>query len=280
MTRREKVADWAQKLVRRRPLVAVVPLVGAIGVGGRLHHGLTLAGLEPRLDQAFALKGLKAVALAINSPGGAPVQSMLIAARIRALAAEKKLPVIAFCEDVAASGGYILALAGDEIIAHPSSLVGSIGVVSAGFGFPGLLEKLGVERRVHAAGDRKAMLDPFQPEKKADVARLEAIQKMLHDQFKALVVERRGEKLPRAKKPLFSGDVWLGEKALDLGLVDGLGDLRTVMRARFGDKTRFKVLGGERNWLRRRLGLAGGGGLAAGLIGDAEERALWARFGL
>ena len=280
MTRREKVADWVRKLTRRRPLVAVVPLVGAIGVGGRLHHGLTLAGLEPRLDQAFALKGLKAVALAINSPGGAPVQSMLIATRIRALAAEKKLPVIAFCEDVAASGGYILALAGDEIIAHPSSLVGSIGVVSAGFGFPGLLEKLGVERRVHAAGDRKAMLDPFQPEKKEDVARLEAIQKMLHDQFKALVVERRGAKLPRAKKPLFSGDVWLGEKALDLGLVDGLGDLRTVMRARFGDKTRFKVLGGERNWLRRRLGLKAGSGLAAGLIGDAEERALWARFGL
>ena len=188
-----------------RPVVPVVRLSGTIGFSTPLKPGLTLAGIARSLDRAFSTKRACAVALAINSPGGSAAQSHLIHTRIRALAAEHKRPVIAFVEDVAASGGYMIATAADEIVADASSIVGSIGVVSASFGFDRLIERIGVERRVHVAGEQKVMLDPFQPEKREDVARLKALQKDIHELFISLVKERRGKKLKGPEKALFSG---------------------------------------------------------------------------
>ena len=201
---RKRVApDWAP-----RPVVAVVRLAGIIGPSQPIRGGLNLAAVAPALEAAFAMKNAKAVALVINSPGGSPVQSSLIYKRIRQLAEEKSLPVYAFAEDVAASGGYMIACAADEIYADESSVIGSIGVVSAGFGFTGLIEKLGVERRVHTAGESKAMLDPFQPEKPDEVARLKALQEEVHENFKALVKKARGERLKADDPAIFSGEFW------------------------------------------------------------------------
>ncbi len=278
----------------RRPTVAVLRLAGVIGGASGplpLRGGMSLQGLAGQIERAFSLKHLSAVALLVNSPGGSPVQSALIARRIRDLARERDLPVLAFVEDVAASGGYWLASAGDEIFADASSIVGSIGVVSAGFGFPELLSKLGVERRVHTSGDRKGLLDPFRPEQADDVALLAALQRDIHESFKAQVRDRRGRRLKADEAALFNGEVWSGRRALELGLVDGLGDLRTVMRQRFGDKVRLVPIGGRRGWLVRQLrpGAAWGPGAAAGLaerdwagelIAALEARALWGRYGL
>ena len=246
---------WLPFFGRGAPTVAVIRLSGVIGSFGPWPGGLSLSGLARTLERAFAMRGLSAVALAINSPGGSPVQSSLIAKRIRALAAEKKLPVFAFAEDVAASGGYWLACAADEIHADESSIVGSIGVISASFGFQDLLQRVGVERRVHTAGARKSMLDPFRPENPEDVARLEAIQRDIHAQFMVHVRERRGVRLKGDDEMLFSGEFWTAPRALELGLIDGIGDLRGVMRARYGDKVRLRVVGERGSWLRRRLGL-------------------------
>lgn len=262
------------------PLVVVVPLNGAITPQAKFGRGINLALVEQSLDDAFSLPGVKAVALAINSPGGSPVQSALIVKRIRDLAAEKEVPVYAFCEDVAASGGYMLALAADEIYVHPASIVGSIGVIFAGFGFAGAIEKLGVERRLHTAGDRKAMLDPFSPEKEADVKRLAALQKDIHQYFKDMVTEFRGDRLKGAKKTLFSGDVWVGEEAVKLGLVDGLGDLKGHMKEKFGKKTKFKVIARGGGWLKDKLGLEGRAKLAEEAVEVLEQRLTWSRFGL
>jgi signal peptide peptidase SppA len=271
---------WSIARLRGRPMVAVVRLSGVIGPMGPWRGGLSLVGLAPTLERAFTLGGVRAVALAINSPGGSPVQSSLIAKRIRALATEKKLPVLAFAEDVAASGGYWLAAAADEIFADESSIVGSIGVISAGFGFQELLQRAGIERRIHTAGARKSMLDPFQPENTQDVARLEALQREIHEGFKAQVRSSRGARLKADDETLFSGEFWTGRRALELGLIDGIGDLRSVMRGRFGEKVQFRVVGAPTSWLRRRLGLAGPDEWARNLLAAAEERALWARFGL
>ena len=273
------------------PIVSVIRLSGVIGSLGPLRSGLTLSGLAPVIERAFKLPRLKAVALQINSPGGSPVQSALIAQRIRELAKEKELPVLAFCEDVAASGGYWLACSADEIYADENSIVGSIGVISSGFGFQEAIKRFGVERRVHTAGDKKAMLDPFRDEDPKDVTRLKAIQKDMHASFIETVKARRGERLKGSDKALFSGEFWTGRKALDLGLIDGLGHLRTVLRERYGDKVLLKPVDGARPWWRRRLGLSfappgpdGLGGLAegwaGGLLAAAEERALWSRYGL
>jgi serine protease SohB len=267
---------------RKRPVVPVVRLAGAIGMAGPLASGLSLATVEKLLDRAFAMKSAPAVAIVINSPGGSPVQSHLIYKRIRALAAEKDKRVIVAVEDVAASGGYLLALAGDEIVVDASSIVGSIGVVSAGFGFQKLIEKIGVERRVHTAGASKAMLDPFQPEKADDVARLEALQKDVHAAFIALVRSRRHG---LADDPdLFTGAFWIGARALELGLVDRIGDLRSVLREQYGDRVHLQPVAAERGFLRRRLGLTGGPDWTAGLldrlVAVIEERLLWGRFGL
>jgi signal peptide peptidase SppA len=268
----------------RHPVVPVVRLVGAIGSVSALRPGLSIASCAPALERAFTMKGAKAVAIVVNSPGGSPVQSHLIYRRIRSLSIEKKLPVLVFVEDAAASGGYMIACAGDEIIADPSSIVGSVGVVSAGFGLDRLIERYGVERRVHTTGARKAMLDPFRPENPDDVVRLKAIQTDIFVAFSDLVSERRGAKLTKTPEELFTGDIWAGRAALELGLVDAIGDLRTVLRARFGDKVKMRVIPLARPGLLARvfgrdptIGPLIDPGQA---IAAVEERGLWARLGL
>jgi len=279
--------DWLRNRLRRGPAVPVVRLSGVIAAAGGLlgSRGLSIESVAPLLARAFSLPGAKAVALAINSPGGSPVQSALIAQRIRLLAAEKKLPVIAFVEDVAASGGYWLACAADEIIADPASIVGSIGVVSAGFGFQDLLARYGVERRVHTSGERKAMLDPFRPEKPEDVERLKLLHAEIHDGFKDWVRERRTGKLKGEDSLLFSGEFWTGRRGLELGLIDGLGELRATLQARYGAKVHLPMVGPRRRLLSRfGLGMAidgmGGDGIGPTTLAALEERLHWQRFGL
>jgi len=272
-----------------RPLVPVVRLTGVIGFSTPLRPGLTLAGIARTLDRAFAMRNASAVALAVNSPGGSPVQSHLIFRRIRELAAEKNRRVIAFVEDAAASGGYMIACAADEIVADPHSIVGSIGVVGGSFGFDKAIAKLGIERRLYTSGEHKAMLDPFLPENAGDLERLKKLQREIHDSFIALVKSRRGAKLTGEENDLFSGEYWAGQRALELGLVDAIGDLRSVLRERFGDKVVTPLISAERGWFGRRVpGVGGGGGgsellpagLAENLISALEARALWARYGL
>jgi serine protease SohB len=270
------------------PVVPVVRLSGAIGISSPLKPGLTLANVARLLDRAFSMKHVRAVALSINSPGGAAAQSHLIHRRIRALADEKKLPVLAFVEDVAASGGYMIACAADEIVADASSIVGSIGVVGATFGFDKLIEKIGVERRLYTSGENKAMLDPFLPEKPEDVERLKALQRDIHQSFIALVQERRGAKLDSRESALFSGAYWTGQRSRELGLVDAVGDLRSVLRERYGDKVRTPLIAEKGFALlgRRVPGVAGlerlwgGTSLADDMVATIEARALWSRYGL
>jgi len=282
------------------PVVAVLRLGGIIGQLGPLRPGLTLGGLAAAIERAFSLRRLRAVALAINSPGGSAVQSALICKRIRALAEENEVPVFAFAEDVAGSGGYWLALAADEIFADESSIIGSVGVVFKSFGLADAIGRLGIERRVYTAGAKKSLLDPFTPEDPDDVARIKEIQGDVHETFKAMVRSRRQGKLKAEEEELFSGAFWSGRRALELGLIDGIGDLRTVMRERFGDEVRLRVVTPARPWLKRRfgpglgprhwdgaspagvpsLGVAAGAELVAGIIAAIEERALWSRFGL
>lgn len=265
------------------PVVPVVRLAGTIGVSTPLRPGLTLAGLAKTLDRAFAIPRARAVALVINSPGGSPTQSHLIFRRIRQLAEEKKIPVIAFIEDAGASGGYMLACAADEIVCDDYSIIGSIGVVGGSFGFPELMKKLGIERRVYTAGDRKVMLDPFREENPDDVKRIKAIQADMHSHFIELVKKRRGGHLKGADKILFSGEFWTATKAIELGLADCRGELRSTLRARYGDKVRMPMISPERGFLARRIsgmGLTGRKGFADDVISALEERALWSHYGL
>ena len=274
-----------ERLRHPPPTVAVLRFDGVIGPR-QWRTALSLASHAAALDRAFAISDLSAVALAINSPGGSPVQSALLFRRIRQLAEEKGVPVFAFAEDVAASGGYWLALAGDEIYAEDASLLGSIGVVSAGFGVNRLIERLGIERRLHTAGDRKSLLDPFLPEDPADVARLSALQQDIHETFKEQVRHRRLGKIDASDGSLFSGEVLTGRMALARGLIDGIGDLRSIMRSRFGDNVRLVPVATERRrrwwWLPRRQRFVERDlwTPVADLIGWLEARALWARFGL
>jgi signal peptide peptidase SppA len=275
-----------------KPVVAVVRLSGVIadrsGVG---RPGLSASSLVTVLEKAFQMPHLKAVALSINSPGGSPVQSSLIGKRIRALADEKNIPVIAFAEDVAASGGYWLACAADEIYADASSIIGSIGVISAGFGFHDAIRKLGVERRVHAAGEMKSTLDPFLPEKPEDVERLIELQQDVFQTFTNMVRERREGKLKVADDELFTGAFWTGKRALDLGLIDGLGELTEVMQERYGDEVQFRPVEQRQGWLKQRLGIGTGimarslsNGNLSSIVEDIfialEERSLRNKFGL
>src|SRR5882724_10149742 len=227
------------------PVVPVVRFSGAIGLSTPLRPGVTLAGVARPLERAFGMRRARAVALLINSPGGSPVQSHLIYRRIRQLSEEKSVPVIAFAEDVVASGGYMIACAADEIVCDPSSIVGSIGVVGATFGFPDAMRKLGVERRVYTAGDKKSMLDPFLPENPDDVARLKAIQREIHETFIGLVKASRGARLTGPENMLFSGEYWGAKTGLGYGLVDRLGDLRSVLRERFGDDVLTPLVSAE-----------------------------------
>jgi serine protease SohB len=269
------------------PVIPVVRLAGVIGFSTPLKPGLTLSGVARALDRAFGTRNAKAVALSINSPGGSAVQSHLIYRRIRVLADEKKLPVLAFVEDVAASGGYMIACAADEIIADESSIVGSIGVVGGSFGFDRLIDKIGIERRLYTSGEHKAMLDPFLPEKPTDVERLKAIQHEIHESFIALVKSRRGSKIDGRESALFTGEYWTGQRGLELGLIDAIGDLRSVLHQRYGDNVRLPVMA-ERGFLGRRLPgaargeaglLDGAPNLAEDLVSTLEARALWARYG-
>src|SRR5450631_4560856 len=278
---------------RLRRGVAVVPVVrlsGVIGAVTPLRPGMSLAGVAKTLERAFATKNARAVALMINSPGGSPVQSRQIYVRIRQLAAEKKLPVLVFVEDVAASGGYMIACAGDEIFCDPSSILGSVGVVGGSFGFQELIRKIGVERRLYTAGAHKAMLDPFLPENPDDVARVKALQREIHAIFIALVKESRGDRLKGTDDVLFTGEYWAGDSSVSLGLADGIGDLRSTLRSRYGEKVVMPVVapaGGLFSGLlgRRSAGagmltaLEAGAGLPDELISALESRAIWAKLG-
>ncbi|MGL4309683.1 MAG: S49 family peptidase [Paracoccaceae bacterium] len=258
--------------IPKPPRVAVIRLQGMIAAGSR--GSLSDAGLSPVLERAFRKGRPAAVALAVNSPGGSAVQSSLIAARIRRLSEKHGLAVHAFVEDVAASGGYWLATAADHIWADDSSVLGSIGVISAGFGFPELMQRHGVERRVHTAGRSKSFLDPFRPEKPEDVERLRAILSPIHDAFIAQVKARRGSRL-KDGADLFNGDVWVGAQAVAMGLADGIAHLEPKMRALYGDKVQFIPYGPRRS-LAQRFGMQ----VAGAVIDTAEERALWARHGV
>ena len=283
--------EWLPARLRRgTPVVPVVRLSGVIGAVTPLRPGMTLAGVARILERAFAMKNAKAVALMINSPGGSPVQSRQIYLRIRQLAAEKKLPVLVFVEDVAASGGYMIACAGDEIFCDPSSILGSIGVVGGTFGFQELIRKVGVERRLYTAGEHKAMLDPFLPENPDDVARIKALQREIHATFIALVKQSRAGKLKGSDDVLFTGEYWAGDTSVSLGLADAIGDLRSTLRSRYGDKVSTPVVAPATGLLSSLLGrksagaetlasLDGFAGLPDELISALEARAIWAKFG-
>ena len=276
-----------KRLLGDLPLVPVVRLSGVIGLSTPLKPGLTLANVARPLERAFGMRKARAIALLINSPGGSPVQSHLIYRRIRQLAAEKKVRVIAFAEDVAASGGYMIACAADEIICDSSSIVGSIGVVGGSFGFAKLMDKLGIERRLYTSGEHKAMLDPFLPENPEDVDRLKAVQREIHEGFIELVKQSRGGRLKGPEQTLFSGEYWTGSKAVALGLADGIGDLRSVMRERFGEDVATPLISSPRSWLGRPQAgvailqqLSQQNGFAQEMISALEERAIWSRYGL
>jgi signal peptide peptidase SppA len=275
----------------RGPVVPVLRLTGPIGLVTPLRPGLSISQCAGAIEKAFEMSKVPSVAVIVNSPGGSPVQSSLIFRRIRQLAEEHGKTVYVFCEDVAASGGYYLALSGDEIYADASSIVGSIGVIFAGFGFDKAIEKLGVTRRVYTAGESKDALDSFQPERPQDVARLKDLQRDVHDVFIGVVKERRAGRLKGADQELFSGAFWSGPKAMELGLIDGVSDVRTKMRELHGEKVRLKVVPLERagllSRLRRLPGIFGYQDLTRGrlalaedLISAIETRALWSRFGL
>ncbi|UJW76258.1 S49 family peptidase [Rhizobium sp. SL42] len=287
------MADFLKRLVPKRfrkqgIVIPVVRLHGAIMSGGsKFRPALNLASVAPQLEKAFAMKDSPAVALSINSPGGSPVQSRMIFDRIRALAEEKNKRVLVFVEDVAASGGYMLAIAGDEIIVDATSIVGSIGVVSGGFGFPELLKKIGVERRVYTAGENKAILDPFQPEKEGDIEYLKTLQLEIHEIFIDMVKARRGVLL--AEDPtLFSGLFWTGRRGVELGLVDRLGNMRQEIKTRYGKDARLELISGAKSLFGKRVtGVDAFGSIdqiaaqtVAGLADTLEEKALWSRYGL
>ncbi len=291
----ERLRPWltwvpVERLRHPPPTVAVLRLSGPIGQIGSLRTGMSLARIGPLIERAFALPQLKAVAIAINSPGGSAAQAALIAKRIRDLASEKKVPVVAFAEDVAASGGYWIACAADEIYADANSIIGSIGVIAAGFGFTDLLRRIGVQRRVYTAGDHKSMLDPFQPEQPEDIERLRAVQHQIHQNFQDWVRIRRGDRLKGLDGELFSGEFWVGPRALELGLIDGIDDMRSAMRRRFGDQVRLRTVSPEASWMQRWLRMPGRGERGGAeppiaewtdeLLSTLEAHALWARFGL
>jgi signal peptide peptidase SppA len=283
----DKLMEWMPARLSGAAVVPVVRLSGLIGAVTPLRPGMSLAGVARVLERAFSIRNAKAVALLINSPGGSPVQSRQIYLRIRQLATEKKLPVLVFVEDVAASGGYMIACAGDEIFCDPSSILGSIGVVGGSFGLQELIKKIGVERRLYTAGEHKAMLDPFLAENPDDVAKLKAIQREIHAIFIELVKQSRGGRLKGADEVLFTGEYWAGETSVSLGLADGLGDLRSTLRARYGDKVLTPLIAPPSGMLSGLLGRRSPGtfglesvsNLPEELISALESRAIWAKFG-
>ncbi len=277
----EKILDTLKKLVdgfiNPHAAVAVVRLNGVIGKIGNSRNGINIADLEEPLEKAFKTSNLKAVAITINSPGGSPVQSSIIYTRIRALAKQYNVKVYTYAEDIAASGGYWLLCSGDEIYCNENSIIGSIGVISAGFGFHSLIKKLGIERRVYTEGEAKMTLDPFQPEKEDDIKRLKSVQKDIHDSFINLVKESRALKLKDTEEDIFNGQFWSGKKAVEYGLVDGIAELKEHLRGKFGEKIRFKEIATEKSGFLRKLGLPIGKSQSISSMLDEAE--MWSRFG-
>ncbi|MDA0781449.1 MAG: S49 family peptidase [Rickettsiales bacterium] len=277
--KQNKLKKLLANLRKPKPTVAVLRLSGVIGTVGMAKKGLSLDELNEEIEKAFELSGLKAVALQINSPGGSPVQSELIYKRIRMLSEEKKIPVYSFVEDVAASGGYWLACTGDEIYASESSIVGSIGVISSGFGFVEAIKKLGIERRVYTQGENKSILDPFQKENPNDIEILNNLQKDVHESFKNLVRTRREGKIKKTnEKKLFSGEFWNGVKGKELGLIDDIGDMHSVITEKYGKKIKFEKISKPQGWLKKKLT---GASLSVtdGITSSIAEKIIWNRFG-
>jgi signal peptide peptidase SppA len=280
------------RFFNRGPVVPVLRFAGPIGMAAPLRPGLSIASLAGPIEKAFSMSRVPTIAVVINSPGGSPVQSSLLFRRLRALAEEKGKKIYVFCEDVAASGGYYLAVAGDEIYADASSIVGSIGVISASFGLDRAIDKLGISRRVYTSGTSKGALDPFLPEKPEEIERLKAIQRTVHDVFIGVVKERRRGRLKGSDPELFTGAFWSGPEALELGLIDGISDVRSKMRELHGDNVRLRVVPLERGWMpwrsRRLASVVRGEGsqshqglaFADDLVSAIEIRAIWSRFGL
>ena len=233
---------------RKKNIVSVLVFTGIISPNMGRRKGLNVQDFDKSIDQAFQNKNVKAVALLVNSPGGSPVQSDFLAKRIVQLSNEKNIPVISFVEDVAASGGYWLACAGNEIFASKASIIGSIGVISSGFGFNKAIEKLGIDRRVYTAGKNKSILDPFSPEKKDDIKKLKNVQNELHNYFIEYVKSRRGSKLLEESDDIFTGTFWSGEKALEIGLIDGIGEMKEILKKRFGEKVKIKEYAPKRKF--------------------------------
>lgn len=267
-------------IFKPKPTVAVIRMSGVIADAGMKRGGISYHRYRSHIEDAFDVFDLKAVAIVINSPGGSPAQSQLLGDHIRRLADKKDVPVYAFIEDVAASGGYWLACAADEIYGVSSSIAGSIGVISAGFGFKDLIETHGVERRVHTSGKDKSFLDPFLEEKPADVKRLKGLQADLHDIFKDWVRERRGERLVGADKDVFEGQFWTADKAIDLGIIDGIGEARSFGRKTFGEDVRFKEFSPEKSFMPSLFGIDAKASIPEDIAEAIETKAAWGRFGV
>jgi signal peptide peptidase SppA len=263
---------------KNNPTVAYLNLQGVIGKDSKFESGLNFSNIAPLLKRAFEMKNIKAVALNINSPGGSPVQSELIYDYIRELSSEKKIPVFTFAQDVAASGGYWLLLSGDEIYAHNSSIIGSIGVIFSGFGFVETIKKLGVERRIYTEGKNKAILDPFMPEQEENIEILKDCQRDIFENFKDLVRSRRGEKLKESEDKLFTGAFWSGKKSAELGLIDGVWDMRKKMKEKFGDKVEIVNISSKKSFIKSLFSEKVS--LAENLISKIEERLIFNKFGL
>jgi signal peptide peptidase SppA len=265
---------------KKKTIIPHVRLTGVIGNSGRFNKGIDLMGQQDILKKAFSIKKVKHVAISINSPGGSPVQSHLIYSYIRQLANKKKIKVLIFAEDVAASGGYLISCAGDEIYANSSSIIGSIGVISASFGFKELIKKMGIERRIYTAGKNKSTLDPFVDEKEEDVKRLKDIQLELHADFIKVVETSRGKKLKDSEKNnIFTGEFWTGASALKLGLIDGIGNADQILKEKFGEEVIIKKFEKQKGWLERKLSSSVEGQLS-NVLNSIEEKPLWQKFGL
>ena len=266
--------------LKKKKVVPHVRLTGIIGSAGRFKQGIELANQRNILKKAFSVKKISHVAISINSPGGSPVQSHLIYSYIRQLAEKNKVKVLVFAEDVAASGGYFIACAGDEIFANSSSIIGSIGVISASFGFKDLIQKIGVERRVYTAGKNKSTLDPFREEKEEDIKRLKTIQLELHEDFIKVVKQSRGVKLKDPEKNnIFTGEFWTGKTSLKLGLVDGIGNADQVLKEKFGDKVIIKSFEKPKGFIARKLSSSIQNPIEK-IANTIEEKSLWQKFGL
>ena len=269
------------KFQNQKPIIAVLRLCGVIGKVGGFKSGLCLHSLNELIEKAFAIPKLQAICLSINSPGGSPVQSELIAKRIRTLARTKQIPVYSFVEDVAASGGYWLACAGNEIYASKSSIIGSIGVISSSFGFHEAIHKIGIERRVYTQGQNKSILDPFQPVKESDIKIIKQLQQQVHEHFIEYVKERRGGKLTQADDILFNGEFWSGESAHDFGLIDGIADMHSFISNKFGDDIKIEYIAGKQSWLKKKLGMAEATDLQRltdHLLDSIEHKILYKKF--